>query len=329
MKKRILSAALVSVCILCTGCGTVKQLNDILLAYQANEAVTRSNSMVYDEPVKAAPVSSSLAIATGKTTEPANEKITAKHTLMVDITDKKVLYEDKALDKAYPASITKLLTALVVFRRGKLDETVTFSHTAANLSTAGAKKCGFKEGDKIVLKDLLTALLVYSGNDAAIAIADHVSGSEKEFVKLMNETAKNVGASHTHFVNPHGLHDKDHYTTAYDLYVIFNECLRYPEFKEMIKNVNYTVNYKNKDDKEQSKTFKTTNLLLSKAYPLHVDNITVLGGKTGTTDAAGRCILLYSENTVTGHEYVSVVLNAKDLDDLYFQTNYLLEYTNK
>lgn len=326
MKKRLLSAALVAVSILCAGCNSGKQLSDILLEYKANEAVARSNSMVYDEPVKAATLSSALAVATGQTTDPANEKITAQHALMIDITDKTVLYEDKALEKAYPASITKLLTALVVLRRGKLDETVTFSHAAANLTAKGAKKCGFKEGDKIVLKDLLTALLVYSGNDAAIAIADHVSGSEDEFVKLMNETAQNVGASHTHFVNPHGLHDADHYTTAYDLYVIFNECLRYPEFKEMVKNVNYTVNYKNKKDEDQSKTFKTTNLLLSKAYPLHVSNITVLGGKTGTTDAAGRCILLYSKNTVNDHEYVSVVLGAKDLDDLYFQTNYLLEY---
>lgn len=103
------------------------------------------------------------------------------------------------------------------------------------MTEPGARLCGFKEGDKISVKDLLYGMMVYSGNDAAVALAEHISGSETDFAAEMNQEMVAIGASGTHFVNASGLHDDQHYTTAYDLYLIFHELLKYDDFKELLQ----------------------------------------------------------------------------------------------
>ena len=122
------------------------------------------------------------------------------------------------------------MTALVVLKKGELTDSVTVSYNASHIPVAGAKVCGFEEGDVITMDALLHCLLIYSGNDAGIAIAEHMSGSEENFVRIMNSEAKRIGASHTNFVNSHGLHDDNHYTTAYDMYLIFNELIHMIHF---------------------------------------------------------------------------------------------------
>lgn len=131
------------------------------------------------------------------------------------------------------------MTAYVALKYGNLDDMVTISERATDFAE-DEQVCGLQAGDQLSLRDLLNGLLLYSGNDCAVAIAEHVSGSVEAFVDKMNEEARNLGATGTHFVNPHGLQNEDHYTTAYDLYLMFNACLQNPQFVEMISQTSYT-----------------------------------------------------------------------------------------
>jgi len=251
-----------------------------------------------------------------------DENMAATSSLLINRTSNEVIYADDIYNKMYPASITKILTALVVLEKGNLEDTVTISRNASNITEPGAKLCGFREGDTIDLESLLSIFLIYSGNDAGIAIAEHISGSEEAFAREMTQTAKRLGAVHSNFVNSHGLHDEDHYTTAYDLYLIFNELLNYEEFVSIIHKSSITAEYHRADGSINSHQFMNTNrYLLGKASS--PDNITVIGGKTGTTNAAGSCLILYSIDD-SGNEYISVVLQAKGGNNLYEEMNYLL-----
>jgi len=252
-----------------------------------------------------------------------DESITGAASLLFDITNKKVIYADNVYTRLYPASLTKVLTALTVLDQYDLTQVVTVSHNAANIKEAGAKLCGLKEGDQIVLGDLLTALLVYSGNDAGIAIADFVAGSEKEFCKIMNEKAASIGAIDTHFVNSHGLHSEEHYTTAYDLYLIFQALLEHEQALDMITRSSYTMKYKDAKGNEHEKVYANTNRFL-KGEVKPPEGITVEGGKTGTTNAAGHCLEVVLKDQ-KGNSYIALVMKAANSDHLYQQMNRLFE----
>ena len=250
--------------------------------------------------------------------------MTAGASMIVNDNTQTMLFSRKIYKKMYPASITKIVTALVTLKYANLEDTVTFSHNAANVTEPGAKLCGFQEGDKIVLKDLLYSFLIFSGNDAGVAIAEHVGGSVEGFADMMNKEVQDLGASGSHFVNPHGLHDDNHYTTVYDLYLVFHELLQFDTFTDAIHKASYVASYTDKDGKKQKKTFQSTDrYLIGTAAP--PKGITVVGGKTGTTQKAGSCLILYSKDT-KGDGYISVVLHAEGGESLYLQMNKLLEY---
>lgn len=270
-------------------------------------------------------ISEELCVVPVDYSQNKNASITAEAALIFDITDKEVLYADNVYEKLYPASVTKIMTALVVLEECEnLSEMVTISYNAANITEAGAKKCGFQEGDVIMLRDLLYSFLVYSGNDAGIALAEYVSGSESAFAKLMNEKATMLGALDSNFVNPHGLHSDEHYTTAYDMYLIFNECLKYEVFVSIINTSRYVASYKNAAGEEKQRVFENTNryLLGKETAP---SGVTVIGGKTGTTLKAGSCLVLYSKNQ-ENHEYISIIFKALNGDALFEQMTILLGY---
>lgn len=251
-----------------------------------------------------------------------DENITASSSLLVNITDNEFVFADSIYQKMYPASITKIITALVVLEQANLDDTVIISKNASCIYEDGAKLCGFAEGDEIDLRSLLNIFLVYSGNDAGIALAEHVSGSEEEFAKEMNKTAKRLGAVHSNFVNSHGLHHDNHYTTAYDLYLIFNELLNHDEFVSIIKKSSVTTSYMQADKEINTHQYMNTNrYLLGRAD--EPENISVIGGKTGTTQKAGSCLILYSLDS-NKKEYISVILQAESGNYLYNQMTYLL-----
>lgn len=245
---------------------------------------------------------------------------------LFDINSHEVLYANNATEKLYPASLTKVLTALIALEKGNLDDVITVTKNA-EIEESGAQLCGFKEGDQITLEQALHGLLMYSGNDAGVVIAEYISGSVEEFANLMNETAKSLGATNSNFVNPHGLSDENHYTTAYDLYLIFNAAMKYDEFIEIITTDSWTTTYTLSNGSQKEITFKTTNLYL-KGDENSPDGVTVIGGKTGTTNAAGSCLILLSQNA-SSNPYISIVLKAENRSILYTQMADILGEINK
>lgn len=253
--------------------------------------------------------------------------ITADAALLIDDTRNKLCYAQNVYSSEYPASVSKIATAWIALKYANMSDEVTVSYDASHINEPGARMCGFQEGDKISVKDLLYCMLVYSGNDASVAIAEHISGSETEFVSKMNQELVAIGASGTHFSNSHGLHDDDHYTTAYDLYLIFHELLKYDEFREIIQTTKYTAEWKNAQGKKQSLEMTTSDPYLagSKQPP---KGLTVIGGKSGTTIKAGSCIVMLTHDKKQ-REYISVILKADSSYSMYEQMNHLLEYVKR
>ena len=186
---------------------------------------------------------------------------------------------------------------------------------AAVITEAGASLANIKPGDQLTLEQLLYGLMLPSGNDAANAIAVHLAGSVDAFADRMNEEAERIGATGTHFVNPSGLNDPDHYTTAYDLYLMFNEALTYPKFREVISTSSYTANYLDGTGASVSQTWMVSNKYINGEEETPA-GLTVLGGKTGTTQAAGNCLVMAS-TAENGDEYISVVMKAGSRPALY------------
>ena len=241
-------------------------------------------------------------------------------------TTKETVYAKSANLKLHPASTTKVMTALLALKYGKLDDILTASSNV-EIKESGAQLCGFKQGDKATLEQVLYALLMYSGNDAGVMVAEYVSGSEESFANLMNEEAKKLGATNTHFVNPHGLTNEEHLTTAYDLYLIFNEALKYDKFREIINTKSYQTTYSAAGGGSKKLDFENTNRFINGKFN-SPSGITVIGGKTGTTDAAGACLLLYSIKDGSNNEYISVIMDSESPESLYENTSSLLILEN-
>ncbi len=240
---------------------------------------------------------------------------------LFDVDHAQTLYAKGVDERVYPASTTKIMTALVALKYGDLDQTVTFSENALNLA-ADAQRLGLTAGDSMSLRQALNYLLVFSANDVAIAIAENVGGSLDHFVELMNAEAASIGAFHSHFTNPHGLHEEDHYTTAYDLYLMFNAAMKYDTFREIIPCKYYTTMFSSADGTAKSiEVNSTDSYLLGEVDP--PAGITVLGGKTGTTDPAGHCLIIMAQNEA-GASYISVVMKADSPEGLYSSMNKLL-----
>ena len=178
----------------------------------------------------------------------------------------------------------------------------------------------------MTMDKLIHCLLVYSANDAASAIASHVGGSTEQFVEMMNSYAAQLGCTGTHFTNPHGLQDENHYTTPYDIYLMLKEALNYPEFTEITQMPSYTVNYTHSDGSAVSTTLTATDHYLTGEATAPKD-VTVLGGKTGTTSNAGNCLALLSQNAY-GKPFVSIVMGAPSKEVLYEEMTSLLQNIN-
>ena len=245
--------------------------------------------------------------------------------LLFSLSNHKVLYANGIYDKVYPASITKIMTAMLALQSGKLNDTVTITQDNVTLED-GSQVCGFVAGDQVTLDQLLHCLLVYSGNDAASAIAEYVGGSTENFVQMMNDYAAKLGCTGTHFSNPHGLQDDNHYTTPYDIYLMLNEAFTYPEFTEITELPSYTVTYTGSDGTEKSTTLTATDHYLTGEATAPKD-VTILGGKTGTTEVAGNCLAILTQNAY-GKTFVSIVMGAATKELLYQEMNSLLQNIN-
>lgn len=238
-----------------------------------------------------------------------------------NITKQEVLYSQNLFGKLYPASTTKILTAYIILKYADLNAVVTVSESAAD-QASDSSVCGLKAGDNITVRDLLYGLMLNSGNDAAEALAEHFSGSIEAFAEVMNQEALQMGATNSHFMNPSGLSHGEHYTTVYDMYLIFNEALKLPDFVNIISTPSHTCAYTNISGETIEKTFHNTNRYLNKTVTTP-NGFKVIGGKTGTTFDAGYCLVLYSQNEA-GDDIISIVFKADGRYNLYLLMNQIL-----
>ncbi|MCQ2510645.1 MAG: serine hydrolase, partial [Lachnospiraceae bacterium] len=245
--------------------------------------------------------------------------------ILVNLETGETLYARNIYTRLYPASVTKLMTGIITMKYGNMDQVVVIQPSDVNLED-GAQLSGLMPGDQLTMNQLLQILLVYSANDAGMAIARTIAGSEAGFVELMNDEAKKLGMTGTHFKNPHGLHDPEHYTTVYDVYLMLNEACKYPQFTQISSLGSYTAVYNHADGSQASNTWYATDQYLTGAHPTP-DGVNLLGGKTGTTDEAGSCLALLAQNRY-GIPFISVVLFSYNHTTLYEDMDQLLNRIN-
>ena len=273
---------------------------------------------------RAAAFSENLCVPDG-TEDDSSLNLTSGAAGSFDLASGEVDYAQNIFNKMYPASITKVMTALVTLKNCSLDETVTVGEECQDIES-GSSVCMIEPGDQLTVEQLLYGLLLNSGNDAAMSLAVYVGGTVDNFVNMMNEEAASLGATGTHFANPHGLHDENHYTTPYDIYLMLKEALNYPEFTDITQMSSYTVTYKHSDGSDASTTLTATDHYLTGEATTPKD-VTILGGKTGTTDKAGNCLALLSQNAY-GKPFISIVMGASSKDVLYQEMTSLLQNIN-
>ncbi len=246
----------------------------------------------------------------------------ASSGILCDLNKRDVIFAHDPFSKRYPASITKIMTAYVALKKCSLDEIVTCTRGVSSIAVPDAVILGLVDGDTMTLDQALHLMLVSSYNDVAIAVAEHVSGSVEAFCQLMNDEAKALGATGTHFSNPHGLHEEDHYTTAYDLYLIFNEAIKNPDLLEIIQCKQYQTIYHDRVGKEHSVNAVSTNHFFRGTYEMP-DTVTIVGGKTGTTDEGGYCLALFVRDRFS-NPYVAIILDSSARELLYHEMTGLL-----
>lgn len=245
-----------------------------------------------------------------------------KAALLYDLNSDTLVFAQNIDEQLFPASLTKVVTCLLTLEMEEdLDTVVTVTSAGLKGQEPGGSNVALKVDEQMTVRDLLYCLMVKSGNDAASVLAVHNSGSIEAFVEVMNQRAAELGCTGTHFMNPHGLHHDEHYTTARDMARILKEAMRYPVFEEIFTTKEYTVPATNLSE---ARELKTTNYLIrSNGYPVVTDS-RVLGGKTGNTSKAGRCLVALSEKE--GMRLISVILGAKAV---YGEDNYtFLRYGN-
>ena len=279
-----------------------------------------SYKMIQSQETKG--ISNDLAVIEKDDITPTTFQATAKGMLLVNETKNEYLVAKQPFKKIYPASLTKVLTAYVVMKYGNLEDEVTIK-SDITFNEEDVKVCFLQKGDKVSVETLLHGLLIASENDCAVALARYISGNQNKFVALMNQEAKLLGATNSHFMNPHGLHNKNHYTTPYDLYLIFHAASQYEIFNEIIQKPTYTMVYKNAFGQRVTFDLENTNQYINKDAKLTQPNlVTVLGGKTGTTENSGSSLILLSKSKTD--TYISVVTNEEDKEHLYQTMTQLL-----
>lgn len=238
--------------------------------------------------------------------------INSRAAIVIDRTAKKILFAKNENDVRKMASTTKIMTAIVVIENANLYDTVVVSKKAA---ATGGSNLGIKEGDKITICDLLYGLLLESGNDAAVALAETVGGSVEGFAEMMNNKSQKLGLEHTHFVTPHGLDNESHYTTAFELAILADYALNNQTFYNFVSTKNYTITING-----LPKNIRNTNELLGVLSGVY-------GVKTGFTNGANRCLVTACKRD--NLDIVCVVLGADTKKHRTQDSIKLIEYAYK
>ena len=246
-------------------------------------------------------------------------ELDAEAAILINADTGDILYEKNINQKEYPASITKLMTMLLAFENCDMDETITFSKNAVFSIEPGSSHIGIDQGEEITVDQAMYAIMLQSANEVSNGVAEHIDGSIEAFAQHMTQRAKELGALNTNFVNANGLHDENHYTTAYDMALIARELLKYPHFKEVLSSTYYEIPPTN--IQSETRYLHGQTQLIKEASAFYYEYCE--GGKTGFTDQAGNTLVAYAKKD--GTEIISVVLKSTGYGE-YTDTIKLFDY---
>lgn len=254
-----------------------------------------------------------------------NLKTYCPSCILIEANTGKILYEKNSNDVRFPASTTKIMTAILTVENCNLADVATVSHNAVYSIPYDYTHASLKEGEELTIEQLLYALMIPSANDAAIVLAEHISGSVEEFAKLMNKRAEELGCKNTHFVNPNGIHSKDHTSTSYDLALMGKFAMQNSIIRKIVSTTQFTLPATNKYSKTD-RIFNNSNDLLNTYSRYYYEGTT--GVKTGYTGEAGNCIIASAKKN--DFEVILVVLGGEStntgLSQRYLDCKTLFDY---
>ena len=265
------------------------------------------------------------SICFANTPEP---EISAEAAILIDSSTGKVFYGKNENQKMYPASTTKIMTAILTLENANLNDVVTVPYDAIRTIPAGYSIAALQTDEQLTVNQLLQVMMVYSANDAANVLAFHISGSLENFANLMNQKVSELGLTDTHFTNPSGMHDENHYTTAHDMAIIVQYCMEENTFRNLAGLKSCIIPATNK---YQERTFNTTNNLLINSQT-NINNNSyyeyAIAGKTGFTSQAKNCLVSVANKDDL--ELICVVLaagtNANGTSTKFSDSKSLFEY---
>ena len=272
-------------------------------------------------PCEVTQAATSTATATDAADENGFPQITSTSAIVIDAQSGQIVYEKNAHARQYPASITKILTAYLAIENGDLNSTITMSNDAVWGIDRQSSHIALDVGEQISMSDALYAVMLVSANEAAWAIAEQVSGSLANFVQLMNDTAQSLGCTDTHFTNANGLHDPEHYTTAYDMALITKQALTNETFRSSAAETYHEIPPTNKNSETRYLTQGNRMMLSSSEYYYSACQ----GGKTGYTDDAGGTLVVWAEKN--DMQLICVTMGAPDNVANYKDSIALFDYT--
>lgn len=255
--------------------------------------------------------------------EVSDLNIYSESAVLMDSRTGKVLYTKNATQKMYPASTTKILTAIIAIEKCQLTDKITASKNAVMSIPSGYSNAAIQVGEALSVKDLLDVFLIHSANEAGFILAEHISGSIDNFANLMNEKALEIGCKNTHFTNPSGIQDENHYSTAYDMALIAQYCMKNETFRQIVSKTSCKIA---PTDKYEERYFVTTNDLMRSSSKYYYEY--AIGIKTGFTTQARNCLIAGSIKD--GLELITVTLGALTTENgksaRYVDTINLFEY---
>ncbi|MBO7601182.1 MAG: D-alanyl-D-alanine carboxypeptidase [Lachnospiraceae bacterium] len=324
-KYKIIAIIVIMASLLC-GCGNKSQLWMPFSDYTKTARSTIGRTFTFEHATydnRYPGFADDLCVFSGNVSNPSFSQAEGSAALLIDSGNDTALYAQNAFEQRYPASITKIMTAYVACKYLSPDSVITCTASVETIDVSGAILLGLKEGDYFTLDQALHLCLLSSYNDVAVAIAEAVSGNVEDFAKLMNDEALKLGCTGTNFVNPSGLPDENHYTTAYDLYLIFNEAINNPLLMEVIQCNDYSTVIHSKNGSEKQVSSRNTNQYFIGNFSAPA-GITIVGGKTGTTTDAGHCLIILVRNT-DSRPYIALVLGAPTTEGLYNEMSEMLK----
>lgn len=305
-----------------TNSNFIKKILVIFIASIMLSNLSSSSIFAVDNMSSTSNSSSAEYVATDLSTDNINISSTSNMPttyspacILMNADSGKILYNKNANAKMYPASTTKIMTAILTLEKCNLTDTAIASHNAVFSVPTGYVTANIQEGEELSIEQLLNVLLIPSANDAAVVLAEHIAGSVEAFANMMNAKAEELGCLNTHFVNPNGIHNENHYTTAYDLAIMGKYAMKFDTFRNIVSKTRCSLP---KNDKYgiDERLFNTTNELIKENYSSSPTNYYykyATGAKTGYTDAAQNCIVATATKDDTS--LIAVILHDENTDE--------------